>query len=723
MTTVRDTLVRTLPEDLHDDVERIYETNDDADPRDVVAELHKKGRLDAGQLKDTLVQLETELPIKQVHPKPPTEGIGDPVVLGQLGAGAMGEVLLAKDPGLNRIVAVKRIHPEAAKNRGMMRRFYTEAQVTAQLDHPSIVPIHGLIQGDDGSLSYAMKLVRGNTLEDYIEACKVQTDHRHALPARLERLLHVCDAMAYSHDRGIVHRDLKPENIMVGPFGEILVMDWGIAKILSHRDEIPVEDQPEKRKHKGTKVGSVMGTPRYMSPEQAFGKNDILNGASDQYALGLILQELVTLDGAIPDDIGLDDVLQWAWQAKRKPMSGPPELVGIVAKACQEDPADRYATVQDMADDIRRYLRDEAVLAVKDTLRQKMSRWVGRHRRLVMMAIVFLAFALVLGVGGVGMTGAGLLAWQQHKAQVREQQLSEVVQAAINTSNKLETHLNDMEALTTGMAFAAETALEAPTPRLSYDVKRSAPPNRSRAQRYFTDITVDHASVSAAKGKSPSSSDLTTLASLGPVLSQAMAGAEKGDARGMTSKKRLAQISKKGTPAAWAHVGLASGAYAEAPGTKAYHNDRKSPKSTPWFTAPDKTHGAVWTGPTLDPRGLGQVVTVSVPWFDESGKSEGVAAMDVSVAWLATQLRAPKRAKGVWLLNRDGKAIAWQDMDVMAKPELPDLPYPSHAKAIAKSPSGWHIARDGTVAVWSQMGPGDWTYVVVSAPSVLTRKI
>ncbi len=160
----RDTLKATLPPDVHDDIERLYDEAPNPDPRDVVAELHKLGLLDAGQLKKAVVAIETNNQIRHLVRRPP-DGMR-PEILGLLGAGAMGEVLIAKDPGLNRVVAVKRILPEAAKNKSMMRRFYTEAQVTAQLDHPSIVPIHGLVQDADGGLAYAMKLVRGRTMED-----------------------------------------------------------------------------------------------------------------------------------------------------------------------------------------------------------------------------------------------------------------------------------------------------------------------------------------------------------------------------------------------------------------------------------------------------------------------------------------------------------------------------------------------------------------------------
>ena len=147
----RDTLYRTLPDNVHSDANALLQANASKDLRDVVADLHRQGKLSAGELKDAIVALESQNRISQVAPRPP-DNLDRPDVLGKLGAGAMGEVLIAKDPGLNRVVAIKRIHPEAARNRTMMRRFYTEAQVNAQLDHPNIIPIHGLIPSDDGSI-------------------------------------------------------------------------------------------------------------------------------------------------------------------------------------------------------------------------------------------------------------------------------------------------------------------------------------------------------------------------------------------------------------------------------------------------------------------------------------------------------------------------------------------------------------------------------------------
>ena len=414
----RDTLLSTLPPEVVDDAERLYDDLGGLpDPRDIVGELHKRGLLDAGQLKDAVMSLEASLQIRHFQQKPP-KGEAPHTVLGQLGAGAMGEVLIAKDPGLNRIVAVKRLHKEAAQRRSMLRRFYTEAQVTAQLDHPSIVPIHGIVDIGDETLAYAMKLVRGRTLEDFVEEAQgMWTTGRvaetHNLSARLERFLHVCDAMSYAHERGILHRDLKPENIMVGAFGEVMIMDWGIAKVMANSEIEELDDTsiPMPKGAKGTKVGPVMGTPRYMSPEQAHGETDTMDARSDQYALGLILQELTTLKPAIQDDLGLEDALDWARRAKRLPIKHfhrkgrvPRELVGIIEKATRKKAAARYRDVAALSDDIRRYLRDEAPKARPDNIFQKLQRFISRHRSATLMLLMLMMMAIVV-VSGLGLFG------------------------------------------------------------------------------------------------------------------------------------------------------------------------------------------------------------------------------------------------------------------------------------------------------------------------------
>lgn len=711
-------LKSTLPPDLHDDVEAAYSTTDAPDPRDVVAELHRKGLLDAGQLKDAVVTLEGELKIRHVARRPPAS-VGQPEILGRLGAGAMGEVLIAKDPGLNRVVAVKRILPEAAKKGAVIRRFYTEAQITAQLDHPGIVPIHGLVQDDEGGLAYAMKLVRGHTLEDFLEEAIDGDDPHHELSGRLERFLHVCDAMSYAHERGIVHRDLKPENIMVGAFGEVMVMDWGIAKILAHRDDpIAEAEQGTSPNIKGTRIGQVMGTPRYMSPEQATGRNDILSTPSDQYALGLILQEVVTLESALPDDVELAEVLGWAQQGRRKPMRADRALIGIVDKACAVSPDGRYASVADFAEDIRRYLRDEAPLAAPDGIAGRMQRWIGRHRRTALTMIMGLFALLVAAGGGLLSLSGGALAFQQYRSQQREARLTEAMHQAMDKAANLDNRLHDIEALTTGVAYAAEAAMEAPTPRVPYQVLKAKPPGGKNAGRYGQNITVDYASVGANKGKRPDTSDLTRLAALGPVMTQAMVASARGDAKRLSSDARHKHLADKRTPVAWSRIGTWKGIVAEAPGTIAYRDDLPPNQKQLWFRQPKTTRGPGWSGPIRDPNGVGQVVTCSVPWYGDTGMIVGVAAMDVTVEWLAAELEPPKGADGAWLLDKDGKAVAWSGMDHKGDPTQPALPHPEHADKVELGKSGWNQSG-GSLAIWSPLNTTGYTYVVIGPESVL----
>ncbi|MCC8166554.1 MAG: protein kinase, partial [Planctomycetes bacterium] len=252
----------------------------------------------------------------------------DFVVTGALGRGGMGVVYSAKQSSLNREVAVKMISPETADREGPRRKMVAEALVTGDLDHPNIIPIYDLGRTESGDLFYAMKIVRG---EPWSQSLAVKTEREN-----LDILLRICDAVAFAHDKGIIHRDLKPANVMIGNYGEVLLMDWGLAVSLYE------SDKAEELSH----ANAVAGTPAYMAPEMALGEVDRIGTASDIYLLGAILYEVLT--GLRPHrGANASECLLAAAENRIEPAFHMDDLVRVALKAMETNPYDRYPTVKD----------------------------------------------------------------------------------------------------------------------------------------------------------------------------------------------------------------------------------------------------------------------------------------------------------------------------------------------------------------------------------------
>ncbi|MHC5079634.1 MAG: serine/threonine-protein kinase [Planctomycetota bacterium] len=219
-------------------------------------------------------------------------------VLGEIARGGMGAIVKLVDNDIRRPVAMKVILGEGVKER--VERFVEEAQVTGQLEHPNIVPVHELGLDPDGKVYFTMKLVKGESLDAIIDALAdkdPEVVRNYPLSHLLQIFLKVCDAIAFAHSKGVIHRDLKPENVMVGRFGEVLVMDWGLAKVRGREDtavEELVETVRSEREVGKTLSGEVMGTPSYMPPEQASGKVERIDERSDVFALGAMLYKILT---------------------------------------------------------------------------------------------------------------------------------------------------------------------------------------------------------------------------------------------------------------------------------------------------------------------------------------------------------------------------------------------------------------------------------------------
>jgi len=293
----------------------------------------------------------------------PPPGTGQFLVGDELGRGGQGKILRTTDRDLRRQVAMKVLLPQHRDNLQSIVRFLQEAQITGQLEHPNIVPVHRLGTDRKGRLYFTMKLVKGETLSRVLSMLSEGRNEyrlRYHMGELLQILLKVCDAVAFAHARGVMHRDLKPSNIMIGHFGEVLVMACGLARITKLTDvsgDLLIDADHIQRDLTTTQQGHVVGTPSYMPPEQAAGAVQEVDQRSDVYALGAILYEMLTLR---PPVIGhnLQDLLCKAREGRIDPLPrhAPERLQEIVTKALSLSQEDRQQSVSEFAQEIKDYL-------------------------------------------------------------------------------------------------------------------------------------------------------------------------------------------------------------------------------------------------------------------------------------------------------------------------------------------------------------------------------
>jgi WD40 repeat protein/tRNA A-37 threonylcarbamoyl transferase component Bud32 len=324
--------------------------------------------------------------------------------------GGLGEVYLAEDERLHRQVALKRMRSEVAHVPESRRRFLVEAEVTGRLEHPGVVPVYGLTEGADGQPCYAMRFIEGETLKDasasFHAADKPGSDPgERALQLRrlLSRFVAVCNTIGYAHSRGIIHRDLKPSNIMLGKYGETLVVDWGLAKPFERDDtarasgEMTLAPESGDENSDGTHMGQAVGTPAYMSPEQAAGQHDEVGPASDIYSLGATLYAILTdrppFEGKSEGVLRRVERGEFPRPRQIRP-SVPAALEAICLKAMAMRPQDRYLSALELASDVERYTADEPVLCHGEPWLVRAGRWARKHKAIVMTAAAVLFTAL-----------------------------------------------------------------------------------------------------------------------------------------------------------------------------------------------------------------------------------------------------------------------------------------------------------------------------------------
>ena len=369
-------------------------------------------------------------------------------------SGGLGAVFVALDSELNREVALKRILDHHADDPTSRQRFLLEAQVTGGLEHPGIVPVYGLGTSADGRPYYAMRFIKGDSLKQAIarfraDASLVKDSGHRSLELRklLRRFIDVCNAIDYAHSRGVLHRDIKPGNIIVGDHGETLVVDWGLAKATGKSDPGSGEQTLRPSSASGsaeTLPGSALGTPSYMSPEQAGGDLEALGPRSDVYNLGATLYCLLTGRPPFAGEPG--EVLRAVRQGGFLPPgkidpSIDRALEAVCLKAMALRPDDRYGTCRALAEDIERWMADEPVSAWREPISRRVRRWTQRNRTAVAAVVV----ALVAGV-----VGLGAVIGVQARANGLLQEANDATKAALAESKKNAVRADDNAGMING---------------------------------------------------------------------------------------------------------------------------------------------------------------------------------------------------------------------------------------------------------------------------------
>jgi serine/threonine-protein kinase len=332
----------------------------------------------------------------------------------KLGEGGMGEVELVRDNDIRRTVALKRLRGDTSSE-AALARFADEVRIVGQLEHPSIVPIYDVGRDEEGRVYLVMKHLQGETMEEVIAHLREGSPEyvaKYTVAHRIHLFMQVVDALRYAHARGIVHRDIKPANVMIGPYGEVTVLDWGIAKVLSSararhvepldRTAVESNDVPLE-----TRIGSLAGTPLYMSPEQAAGRNDEIDGASDTYTLCLVLYEWLSLAHPLRDERNVSELLARiiARDYTGNELAGPAFEVGVpleYLRVCmhglRRKRSERFASVAELERELEAVQAGHMRVQCHVTLAKRglhgIIHWIDRHP----MGFTLLGLAAILAV-------------------------------------------------------------------------------------------------------------------------------------------------------------------------------------------------------------------------------------------------------------------------------------------------------------------------------------
>ncbi len=570
-------------------------------------------------------------------------------IIERFAEGGQGEIKTALDRLLKRYVAIKSLKRDHLGNQEIIANFIAEAKVTAQLDHPSIIPLYEVNGDDEDRIHIAMKLIHGSTLDDVIEDtildCKLMKDKRTAddeaesLKSRLENFIKVCEAMHYAHKKNVIHRDLKPENIMIGQYHEVYVMDWGIAKVI-----------PESGNDEAPDPNGLCGTPGYIAPEVI--EKQAYAPASDQYALGVILFELSTLKHAMKGQT-MTEVLQKTCAGKLETLEHyypqyeiPDEIQAIIMKATALNPADRYQSVDALADDIRRFLHGEETLALPDDQLRRLSRKLFKHKTLTASVVLFVLLLLA------GVAIFSLVRQKQAiiESKKRELKMGELHGAVADQAHRIDCYFmqigNMLERFSDRLLFLlnanAAGGICGICEYRSFREGQQLPQGTVKSKYYGQNVSMAAANYKLAPGVELDSVK-KQLDALNPVVADLLPYMTGGVAE--YQKMGYDELREKalttGLPVPWIYVGFETGLLVNYPGSGGT-NDDYDPRARPWYKAAKDGYAIAWSSPYVDAFGLGVVMSASRSLRDRQGRLLGVTSFDMTFAHVMTLLNSGK---------------------------------------------------------------------------------
>lgn len=568
-----------------------------------------------------------------------------------IAAGGQGILYRGMDMTLNRQVAIKSLRPQNCGKARERHAFIAEARVTAQLEHPSIVPVYSLHSEENNGLSVTMKMIRGRTLQSYLNRIKIlyrrhgirSYDEKKALRVRLEILLKICDALEYAHSRNVMHCDLKPENIMIGEYHEAYLMDWGI----SH----PIKGGKYDPKT-WIKNEKVLGTPRFLSPETLRG--EYCDERADIYAMGLILYEIVTLNEAFTGE-SAEEIIENVRHYRMNPVkhqfrySVDPDLKAIILKAAAYDAEDRYFSIKAFAGDIRKFLRSEEVSARPDNFIRKIFRFcIVRHgKAMVITALI----CLLAAVGSVATQLLDTIQRERRETQ-RRAVIGRTFISGLVTSYNFENEISNLENSIEGCSQALIYLLDKkirftssePDAASAFPIEMYAkkPPASFRYHtKYGCELDFDHIGylmhenadrnrlmnhVQAASELLRGCQDIMLSSTFGTRLTR------------HNRNELIRDLMDNGKPVCLIYFAFEDGIYFCYPG-KSYAR-QYDPRKRLWYRnrINPANPSAGWSTPYLNAGETGLVITYSVRLETPDGKAIGVAAVDVDLSFLQTEI-------------------------------------------------------------------------------------